>query len=130
MQYPENEDFKHFDLKWGVNNTQQVTYKIVEDEKTNNELVEASKLIYKSCNATGYARCDFRFLSLQPETHFQKRVGDSEWTQRPGNSTFWRSTRTPAFFTIKFPDTDLPTTFWPWCLVDTRIFCTGSCSVP
>jgi len=61
MLYPENEDFKHFDLKWGVNNAQPITYKIVEDEKVSEELVETSKLLYESCNANGYARCDFRF---------------------------------------------------------------------
>jgi D-alanine-D-alanine ligase len=70
--FPENEEFKHFDLKWKQH--QQMKYVLCNDTIIADKLKKHSSEIYKTIHGTGYARFDYRldadgnvyFLELNP----------------------------------------------------------------
>jgi D-alanine-D-alanine ligase len=58
VNFPENESFKHSNLKW-VNHKQMGCAPVL-DENLANKIQEISKKIFIATNGRGYARCDIR----------------------------------------------------------------------
>lgn len=58
IKFPENECFKHADLKWV--NYKQMSCVPVLDEQLSKNIKDISKKIFTSLNGRGYARCDIR----------------------------------------------------------------------
>lgn len=56
--FPPGESFKHFDLKW-INYNGMKT-RPVEDRSLADQMMNASKNLFKGLNGTGYGRCDLR----------------------------------------------------------------------
>uniref|UniRef100_A0A915IRT4 ATP-grasp domain-containing protein n=1 Tax=Romanomermis culicivorax TaxID=13658 RepID=A0A915IRT4_ROMCU len=67
-QFMSGYTFKHFDLKWIDYNN--LTYELVEDPKLAENLKQASKLVFSTCDADGYGRCDFRVDSKTGDIYF------------------------------------------------------------
>jgi D-alanine-D-alanine ligase len=58
IKFPENECFKHSDLKW-INHKTMIC-STVEDPKISEEIQDISKNLFMAANGRGYARCDIR----------------------------------------------------------------------
>jgi len=56
--FPTGESFKHFDLKWI--NYKGMKTRPVEDRPLADQLMNASRNLFKGLNGTGYGRCDLR----------------------------------------------------------------------
>lgn len=58
FQFPPGENFKHFDLKW-INYSGMNT-RPVDDRPLADQLMNASRNLFKGLNGSGYGRCDLR----------------------------------------------------------------------
>lgn len=58
FRFPPGESFKHFDLKWIDFSGMKI--KPVEDRSLADQLMVASRSLFKGLNGTGYGRCDLR----------------------------------------------------------------------
>lgn len=58
INFPENESFKHSNLKWI--DYKKMSCSPVSDEQISNKIKEMSKKIFINTNGRGYARCDIR----------------------------------------------------------------------
>ncbi|HSG42911.1 MAG TPA: hypothetical protein VLA72_07140 [Anaerolineales bacterium] len=56
--FPEGETFKHYDMKWV--DYEQMSVKIVDDERVEKVMREQTARLFKTMNGSGYARCDYR----------------------------------------------------------------------
>ena len=56
--FPEGETFKHYDMKWV--DYEQMSVKIVDDERVEKVMREQTERLFKTMNGSGYARCDYR----------------------------------------------------------------------